>query len=315
MLAAWQVMVIAIAAVAVIATWVWRAHGRRTALVMLAFAAAALTCVWISYEVAPVEAWRRGSLARSLAVFALPGAAATGLAIALACRGSTVRGRLLLPWRAWLYLACLWVTPALLLWVSQLTPFTPAVATDASFANSLWWAGTSISVYVAIPVLYAVTVRQRVRSYGLSLGFVKSEGILIALIAPVMLVLVWLVSADERFRVVYPFYDYESGGDNAFVKLLVFEAAYGATLIALEFFFRGFLVFAGIPVLGVHAVPAMAFAYCLLHLGKPMPECASSLIGGLVLGYVALRVRSIAAGVVAHLTIAWGMDAFVVSRA
>ena len=315
MLAAWQVMVIAIAAVAAIAAWVWRAHGRRTALVMLAFAAAALTCVWISYEVGPVEAWRRGSLARSLAVFALPGAAATGLAIALACRGSTARGRLLLPWRAWLYLACLWVTPALLLWVSQLTPFTPAVATDASFANSLWWAGTSISVYVAIPVLYAVTVRQRVRSYGLSLGFVKSEGILIALIAPVMLVLAWLVSADERFRVVYPFYDYEGGGDSAFVKLLVFEAAYGATFIALEFFFRGFLVFAGIPVLGVHAVPAMAFAYCLLHLGKPMPECASSLIGGLVLGYVALRVRSIAAGVVAHLTIAWGMDAFVVSRA
>jgi len=314
MLAAWQVLVIAIAAVSAIAAWVWRVHGHRTALVMLAFSAASLTCVWIAYEVVPVEAWRRGNLMRSLAVFALPGLAATTVAIALALRSSTPRGRLLLPWRAWLYLACLWATPAVLLWVTQLAPFTTASVADVSFANSMWWAATSIGVYVAVPVLYAVTVRQRVRSYGLSLGFVKSEGTLVALIAPVMIVLVWLVSADSRFQAVYPFYDYESGGDNAIVKLLVFEAAYGATFVALEFFFRGFLVFAGIPVLGIHAVPAMAFAYCLLHLGKPLPECASSLIGGLILGYVALRVRSIAAGVVAHLTIAWGMDAFVVSR-
>ena len=315
MLAAWQVIAIAVMAVSVIAAWVWRVHGRRTALVMLAFAAAALTCVWISYEVVPVEAWRRGSLPRSLAIFALPGLAATAVAIALVRRGSMPRGQALLPGRAWLYLACLWATPALLLWVSQLAPFTSAAVGDVSFANSMWWAATSICIYVAVPVAYAITVRQRVRSYGLSLGFVRSEGILIALIAPVMIVLVWLVSADARFQTVYPFYAYESGGDNAIVKLLVFEAAYGATFVALEFFFRGFLVFAGVPVLGIHAVPAMAFAYCLLHLGKPMPECASSLIGGLILGYVALRVRSIAAGVVAHLTIAWGMDAFVISRA
>ena len=314
MLAAWQVLVIAVAAVSAIAAWVWRVHGRRAALVMLAFSAASLLCVWIAYEVVPVESWRRGNLLRSLAVFALPGLAATAVAITLVLRGSTPRGRLLLPWRAWLYLACLWATPAVLLWVTQLAPFTTASVADVSFANSMWWAATSIGVYVAVPVLYAVTVRQRVRSYGLSLGFVKSEGILIALIAPVMIVLVWLVSADSRFQAVYPFYDYESGGDNAIVKLLLFEAAYGATFVALEFFFRGFLVFAGSPVLGIHAVPAMAFAYCLLHLGKPLPECASSLIGGLILGYVALRVRSIAAGVVAHLTIAWGMDAFVVGR-
>ncbi|MGA1089863.1 MAG: CPBP family intramembrane glutamic endopeptidase, partial [Candidatus Nanopelagicales bacterium] len=115
-------------------------------------------------------------------------------------------------------------------------------------------------------------------------------------------------SADQRFLDTYPFYK----GDGW--SLVAFEVAYGASFVALEFFFRGFLVFAGQPVLGIHAVPVMAFTYCLLHLGKPLPEAASSLIGGLILGYLALRLRSILAGVVAHLTIAWGMDAFVLSR-
>ena len=315
MLAAWQVLTVAAVAVGCIAAWVSRTQGRRAAFVMLAFAAAALCCVWISYVELPVEAWRRGSLTHSLAIFALPMLAATIVAIVRARRGSGDRGRFLLAWRSWLLLACLWCGPALLLYVSQLAPFTGADLPDVSFANSMWWAASSVVIYVSIPVVYAAVARQRIRSYGLSLGFVRTEGIFIALIAPIVLVMVWLVSADERFQSVYPFYDFENGGDSAFVKLLVFEAAYGATFVALEFFFRGFLVFAGYPVLGVHAIPAMAFAYCLLHLGKPLPECASSLIGGLILGYVALRVRSIAAGVVAHLTIAWGMDAFVISRA
>ena len=157
-------------------------------------------------------------------------------------------------------------------------------------------------------VAYARFTGQSVRSYGLSVRFVRSEAALIALIAPVALVIVWLASADQRFLDTYPFYSGEGW------SLVAFEAAYGATFVALEFFFRGFLVFAGQPVLGVHAVPVMAFAYCLLHLGKPMPEAVSSLIGGLILGYLALRLRSILAGVVAHLTIAWGMDSFVLSR-
>ena len=315
MLAAWQVMLIASLAVAVIAAWVRRVHGGRAALVMLAFAAASLACVWISFEELPVEQWRHGGLLHGLAIFALPAAAATAVAIVRVRRGSAARGRFLLPGRSWLLLACLWAGPPILLYVSQLAPFTGSDLPDISFANSAWWAGSSILIYVSIPVLYAAITRQRVRSYGLSLGFVRSEGVFIALIAPVMIVLVWLVSADERFQSVYPFYDYAHGGEGTIGKLLAFEALYGATFVALEFFFRGFLVFAGYPVLGIHAIPAMAFAYCLLHLGKPMPECASSLIGGLILGYIALRVRSIAAGVVAHLTIAWGMDAFVISRA
>ena len=306
MLAGWQVITLAAVAVLVIAAVVWHVHGGRAAAVALALSGASLLCVWVSYEVLPVEQWRRGSLVNGLAIFALPGAAAVVIALARARRGTRLTRD------AWLFLALLWATPAVLLYVSQWQP--ASAGSDPDFANSMWWSVSTIAIYVAVPVAYAAIARQSLRGYGLSLRFARTEGALIVLVAPVVLVMVWLISADARFLQTYPFYDVASGGDGAWLKLLVFEAAYGATFVALEFFFRGFLVFAGLPVLGIHAVPVMAFAYCLLHLGKPMPECASSLVGGLILGYLAVRFRSIAVGVVAHLTIAWGMDASVLSR-
>lgn len=304
MLTAWQAVLVAGAAVILISLWVRREHGGRAAAVMLVLAAAALACVWLAYEVVPVEQWRRESLPVGLAIFALPALAGTVIAARRPpLRGSGTRqGRLRRAAGPVLYLVLLWSTPAVLLYVSQRRPF------EGELANLMWWAATSIAIYALVPVAYARIAGQSVRGYGLSARFVRSEATLIVLIVPVALAIVWMASADQRFLDTYPFY----GGTGW--SLVAFEVAYGATFVALEFFFRGFLVFAGQPVLGVHAVPVMAFAYCLLHLGKPMPEAVSSLIGGLILGYLALRLRSILAGVVAHLTIAWGMDASVLSR-
>lgn len=296
MLASWQVISLAAVAAIGVALWVRRAYGVRPAIVTGGISVAALTCLWIAYEVAPVEQWRKESLPVGLAIFALPALAAVALAVVRAARHGPIDPASVA------YLAALWATPAVLLYVSQRTPF------DSQLTNLLWWAGSSIAIYVLVPVVYARAFGQSVRTYGLSVSFVRSEAVIVALIAPIALAIVWLASSDVRFLDTYPFYK----GDGW--ALLVFEAAYGASFIALEFFFRGFLVFAGQPVLGVHAVPVMAFAYCLLHLGKPLPEAASSLIGGLILGYLALRLRSILAGIVAHLTIAWSMDAFVLSR-
>jgi hypothetical protein len=301
------VVVIAGICALVIALWVARTHGVRAALVMASFAVAALACVWIAYEVAPIESWRFGSLLRTLAVFAVPGIAGTILAI--------VRSRRLgqpLRLQGWTFLALLWLGPSLVVYIPQLTPFSDAG--DASFANRMWFGLSSTAVYVLVPVLFALLFRERIRSYGLSWGSIRQEARYLILIIPIVAVIVFFISAEEGFQQVYPFYDYESGGDGAIAKLLAFEVAYGLSFVALEFFFRGFLVLGGLPVLGVHAVPVMAFAYCLLHLGKPMPECAASLIGGLVLGYIALRFRSIAVGVAAHLTMAWGMDGAVIWR-
>lgn len=297
MLDAWQVNTLAASSILVIALWVSNTYGRQAAVVMLALSGITLGCVWIAYGVAPVEAWRRDNILVGLLIFAIPAAAGGVLALVRARRRGCRLDR-----QSVVYLILLWVTPAVLLYVSQRRPW------EGEFANLMWWAATTISLYVLVPVAYARWAGQSVRGYGLSVAFIRREAILIALIAPVALALAWFISADARFQEVYPFYDGEGAG------LLAFEIVYGASFVALEFFFRGFLVFAGQPVLGVYAIPVMAMSYCLLHLGKPMPETVASLVGGLILGYVALRLRSILAGVVAHLTLAWGVDAAVLSR-
>jgi membrane protease YdiL (CAAX protease family) len=52
----------------------------------------------------------------------------------------------------------------------------------------------------------------------------------------------------------------------------------------------------------------MLAPYCMIHFGKPWPEAAAALPAGLVLGTLALGTRSIASGVVLHVTVALGMD-------
>ncbi len=62
MLAAWQITLLAGTVLILIALWVRREHGGRAAAVMLGLSAAALACLWVAYEVVPVEQWRKESL-------------------------------------------------------------------------------------------------------------------------------------------------------------------------------------------------------------------------------------------------------------
>ncbi len=312
----WLLFAIVVIACAVIGFWVAREFGRRAVAVMASCVLVALVMVWINYEVFSFNSWAAGSGWRSLIVFAP--SLILGLGVWL------WSGRSERHWGAGAWWVLLLVLgPGLITYVPRISVQSvpglgsmDAVAhsTDPKFVQLLWWALASIALYVLIPVIYAKVFGQRIRGYGLSLSFVKTEVMMFLLVAPVIAVLVWLATADLRFQHMYPFYSMQPDDPNGVTKLLIFELVYGLSFVALEFFFRGFLVHAGNKVVGVHAVALMALSYCLIHLGKPLPECLSSLIGGLLLGYVSLKLKSIAVGVVAHLTMAWGTDAAVLWR-
>lgn len=312
-------MLLAVTAVAclLIATWVRFQYTWGAAIVVGVSSTVALSLVWVNYEVSSISWWANGSLWRSLVVFVPPLILGAAILARRARAGSSPW------WRSGAWLLLLAAGPALITFVPRLDavgiPVVGAIiesawSNDPQFGQLMWWAISSIAIFVVIPVLYARVFRQRIRDYGLSLAFVKTEIMLFVLVAPVIAALVWLATADLRFRHLYPFYSMQPDDPHGVTKLLIFEAVYGLSFVALEFFFRGFLVHAGSRVVGVHAVALMALSYCLIHLGKPMPECLSSLVGGLLLGFVSLRLKSIAVGVVAHLTMAWGTDAAVLWR-
>jgi membrane protease YdiL (CAAX protease family) len=206
------------------------------------------------------------------------------------------------------FLMTSWFVLATVSWLPRQQP------TSDGLARLSWWTGWAIALYVIPVIAFAVVTRQQIRSYGLSLGTFSGETRLFAVMIPVIAAATWFASSQAHFQLVYPFYrGWPDGGDH-FTGLVMWWVMYAASFIALEFFFRGFMVMAGYRVMGWWAIPVMAAPYCLLHLDKPVPEMVSSLFGGLILGVIALRTRSILAGVLAHVSLAIGTDAAVLGR-
>jgi membrane protease YdiL (CAAX protease family) len=74
-------------------------------------------------------------------------------------------------------------------------------------------------------------------------------------------------------------------------------------LTAAEFLFRGFLMFALLRAIGPIGVVIAVMPFALGHLGKPVLELLSTLMGGLAYGWLAWRTRSILWGSIAHVYI------------
>jgi len=89
---------------------------------------------------------------------------------------------------------------------------------------------------------------------------------------------------------------------------LIYELAYGSAFIITELVFRGFLVIAVAAVIGSEAILPMVVTYAFLHFGKPLGETIGSVLGGYILGVIALYSRNIWGGVAIHLGVAWMME-------
>jgi len=89
---------------------------------------------------------------------------------------------------------------------------------------------------------------------------------------------------------------------------ILYEISYGLDFLSIELFFRGLLVIGLARYAGQYAILPMAALYCTIHFGKPLGECISSFFGGLALGVIALRTRSIFGGLIVHLGLAWMME-------
>lgn len=176
------------------------------------------------------------------------------------------------------------------------------------------WGLGCMAVYCAGPLIFARIRRVPLRTLGLQWGVWRWELILSGALIPFILIIAWVAAGLPAFQATYPFYD-TGPGRPVTMGLVAWWTLYAGTFAALEFYFRGFLVGGGTPLLGWWAIPAMAAPYCLLHLDKPLPEMVSSLIGGLALGVIARLTGSILTGVLAHIGLALSTDAAVLVRA
>lgn len=188
-------------------------------------------------------------------------------------------------------------------------------SSHADFNQLVFWAVVVISCYV-IPATIAIrfVLHERVSDYGLRVRGIgrhfKSYAALYALAAPLIIAASFTASFQDR----YPFF-HPAAGQSLWPYLYVWWALYWLQFCALEFFFRGFLLYGLAPRLGWAAIFAMVLPYNMLHYGKPMPEALAAIVGGIVLGSLALKTKSIWWGAALHISIALTMDVCALTHA
>lgn len=168
-----------------------------------------------------------------------------------------------------------------------------------------WWALTRAGGYTLLPILMVLLWRERLRDYGFSFKGFSEHAWIYALFFGIVQILVVLVARTPDFANYYPFYAHAS---RSWQDFFLWECMYAVQFLALEFFFRGFLLFSSARSLGSGVILAMVVPYCMIHFGKPVLETLGAIIAGTVLGTLALKTRSIWSGFLIHVTVALSMD-------
>ena len=184
-----------------------------------------------------------------------------------------------------------------------------------------YWLGAFLLVVIPI-IIIKFGFKQPLSRYGLGLppkGRRRLAFLTFLTLTLVSLPAFWLGAHDADMRQVYPlFKPFTSTGE-----FILYELTYLPFFIAIEFIFRGYLLFGlagardeeiklgggGVP--GVfyfhrYALLIQMLSYTAWHLGKPLPELWGTLVWGLAAGATAYTVRSIWPVVLAH----WLLNVF-----
>jgi membrane protease YdiL (CAAX protease family) len=163
-------------------------------------------------------------------------------------------------------------------------------------------------LYLIIPVLIILLFfRENPLRYGFSLGRWReglawtAGGILL------MIGMAWLFLRLSDFRAYYTGYHLlrDPGGGGSYGWRSIGQS--GLQMFTWEFLFRGFLLFSLADLFGAQAIWIQAVPFALAHLGKPEWETYSSIVGGVLSGYIAYRVGSFYPSWLIHWALAVGV--------
>ncbi len=178
---------------------------------------------------------------------------------------------------------------------------------DERRALAYWACGCVVTYFVIPALMVRLIFREKLSDYGFKVRGAFKDGWIYVVFFAVVGPLVLLVSREEHFQQTYPFYQPDKR-EPLWPHFWRWELLYAAQFLALEFFFRGFMVHGLRRRLGSSAIPVMMVPYCMIHFEKPLPETLAAIIAGLVLGFMSLRTRSIILGAVIHVSVALSMD-------
>ena len=169
---------------------------------------------------------------------------------------------------------------------------------------------TNMAALFWLPImLVLLVIRQEPSGFGFTLGDARRGYRLAALLFLAVLPFLIYAATRQDFQAYYPI---QKRAAHDLAYFAYFELSYGMYLFCWEFFFRGFLLFGLARLIGWWSVFVQAIAFGIMHLGKPPAEVAASFVSGLILGIIALRVKSFVPCFVLHWAISITFDVLVI---
>ncbi len=172
--------------------------------------------------------------------------------------------------------------------------------------SQIWWGVWQIIGFIILPLLcIRYLIKEPISEYGLSLNESYQHKLGYLLLATPIMLFAIMASFRSDFSQHYPFYSLAS---RSYFDLIIWELIYISQFVAVEFFFRGFLLNGLKRQFGSLSIAIMMLPYLMLHFPKLWLEASGSFLFGFFLGILALKSRSIWGGVFVHVAIALTMD-------
>lgn len=177
---------------------------------------------------------------------------------------------------------------------------------DVYLYEYLYWFTTDfITLFILAILIIKFVIKEDLKDYGLQSGNYKAGLIISAIFLGAMLVIIWFVSATPDFAAKYP--HLQSTKDN-WRDFYLYESGMLLYMIGWEFIWRGFMLFGLKEKFGYYSVLIQMIPFVILHNGKPVAETFGAIAGGIALGILALRTKSIYYGVITHIGVMFSID-------
>ena len=168
-----------------------------------------------------------------------------------------------------------------------------------------WFLGDFVTLFVLSAVIIKFILKENLTDYGLKVGDFKIGLFLSLTFFVVMLPLVWIFSGSPEFVEKYPHLLSTRANWNEF---FIYESALIIYMFAWEFIWRGFMLFGLKEKFGYYSVLIQMIPFVILHNGKPAAETSGAILGGIALGILAFRTRSIYYCVITHMGVMFSID-------
>ncbi len=173
-------------------------------------------------------------------------------------------------------------------------------------ASYAYWFLFDFILFLIIPfMIIKFLFKEKIINYGLLIENKKIGFSLMAVSILVFVPILFFISASENFSQYFPLM--QSAKDDLLI-FIIYEILLLLFLFSWEFIFRGFILFGLEKRFGLYAIFIQMIPFVILHNGKPFIETFASIIGGLFLGYLALRTKSILYGFIIHGVILVALD-------